>query len=172
VECSVPVAAAGDFWSAVLATGVTPAGLGARDTLRLESALPLHGHELGPGITPLQARLGWVVAWDKPEGFRGRHALELERRAGVPRLLTGLTTTGRQPPREGSPVLLDGHPVATLTSGNFSPVLGHGIALTLLPAEVDHRLRSGAGGDLAVDLRGRPVPASLTDLPFIAKHKG
>jgi aminomethyltransferase len=172
VECSVPVAAAADFWSAVLAAGITPAGLGARDTLRLESALPLHGHELGPGITPLQARLGWVVGWDKPEGFRGRDALEAERFAGVPRLLAGLSTAGRQPPREGSPVLLDGQPVGSLTSGNFSPVLGHGIALTLLPPAVEHRLRSGAGGTLAIDLRGRPVPATLTDLPFIAKHKG
>jgi aminomethyltransferase len=172
VECSVPVAAAEAFWSELLAAGVTPAGLGARDTLRLESALPLHGHELGPGITPLQARLGWVVAWDKPEGFRGRDALEAERRAGVPRLLAGLTTAGRQPPREGSPVLLGDQPVASLTSGNFSPVLGHGIALALLPAAVDQRLRSGSAGALTIDLRGRPVPATLTDLPFIAKHKG
>lgn len=172
VECSVPVEAAEAFWDAVVAAGVTPAGLGARDTLRLESALPLHGHELGPGITPLQARLGWVVAWDKPEGFRGRDALDLERRNGVPRLLAGLSTAGRQPPREGSSVLVDDEPVASLTSGNFSPVLGHGIALALLPAAVDQRLRSGVASPLAIDLRGRPVPATLTDLPFIAKHKG
>jgi aminomethyltransferase len=82
VECSVPADAAPIFWDAVLATGVHPAGLGARDTLRLEAALPLHGHELGPGITPLQAGLGWVVSWTKPEGFQGREALEREREAG------------------------------------------------------------------------------------------
>ncbi len=85
------------FWNAVLAAGVQPAGLGARDTLRLEAALPLHGHELGPGITPLQAGLGWVVGWDKPS-FRGRQALLAERDRGVSRRLAGLATEGRQPP--------------------------------------------------------------------------
>ena len=78
VECAIPAEVAPDFWSAVLAQGVVPAGLGARDTLRLEAGLPLHGHELGPGITPLQAGLGWVVGWDKGE-FTGRAALEEER---------------------------------------------------------------------------------------------
>jgi aminomethyltransferase len=101
VECAVPAEAAPAFWDALLASGtVVPAGLGARDTLRLEAGLPLHGHELGPGITPLQARLGWVVGWSKG-GFRGRAALEAERRRGVPRLLQGLRTDGRQPPRAG-----------------------------------------------------------------------
>ena len=71
VECAVPAAHAEDFWSAILDTGVLPAGLGARDTLRLEAGLPLHGHELGPGITPLQAELGWVVGWSKGD-FIGR----------------------------------------------------------------------------------------------------
>src|SRR5688500_16373636 len=78
VECAVPAEAAEDFWQAVLDAGIPPAGLGARDTLRLEAGLPPHGHELGPGITPLQAGLGWVVGWDKPT-FRGRPALERER---------------------------------------------------------------------------------------------
>ena len=78
VEVAVPVEAALRFWADVMAAGVEPAGLGARDTLRLEAGLPLHGHELGPGITPLQAGLGWVVAWSKPT-FRGKAALEAER---------------------------------------------------------------------------------------------
>ncbi len=73
VECAVPADAAPEFWQAVLDTGVVPAGLGARDTLRLEAGFPLHGHELGPGITPLQAGLGWVVGWAKDD-FRGRGA--------------------------------------------------------------------------------------------------
>ena len=81
VEVAVPAEAAEAFWAAVIATGVTPAGLGARDTLRLEAGLPLHGHELGPGITPLQAGLGWVVGWDKGD-FTGRSALEEEKAAG------------------------------------------------------------------------------------------
>ena len=78
VEIAVPNAGAADLWDAITAAGVVPAGLGARDTLRLEAALPLHGHELGAGITPLQAGLGWVVAWGKGD-FRGRRALEAER---------------------------------------------------------------------------------------------
>ena len=86
VEVSVAADKAADFWRAALDAGITPAGLGARDTLRLEAGLPLHGHELGPGITPLQAGLGWVVGWSKPM-FRGKAALEAERalpaRAGV-----------------------------------------------------------------------------------------
>ena len=88
VECSVPVDSAAGFWQAVLDAGVAPAGLGARDTLRLEAGLPLHGHELGPGITPLQAGLGWVVGWDKGD-FRGRGPLERERASGPRRLLCG-----------------------------------------------------------------------------------
>ena len=82
VEIAVPGQGAASLWQALLAAGITPAGLGARDTLRLEAALPLHGNELGPGITPLQAGLGWVIGWDKGD-FRGRAALEGERERGV-----------------------------------------------------------------------------------------
>jgi aminomethyltransferase len=166
VECAVPVEAAEAFWDAVLATGIVPAGLGARDTLRLEVALPLHGHELGPGITPLQAGLGWVVAWDKPSGFRGKAALVAERERGVARRLRGLATEGRQPPRQGYPVLVDDKPVGEVTSGNFSPVLGHGIGLAFLPPDVE----VGAGVEL--DARGKRQPASVVKLPFVAKQKG
>ena len=102
VEVAVPAEHAVAVWDAVLAAGVSPAGLGARDTLRLEAGLPLHGHELGPGITPLQAGLGWVVGWDKGD-FRGRAALEAERAAGPSRRLRGLAA-GRQAPAPGGPV--------------------------------------------------------------------
>nr|MDQ2754875.1 glycine cleavage system aminomethyltransferase GcvT [Actinomycetota bacterium] len=164
VECAIAEQAAPAFWVAVLAAGVQPAGLGARDTLRLEAALPLHGHELGPGITPLQAGLGWVVSWTKPEGFRGRAALEVERASGPTRVLTGLVTAGRQPPRAGYPVLADGKAVAEVTSGNFSPVLGHGIALALLPP-------ASRQANLTLDARGRSVPAQVVPIPFVAKRK-
>ena len=117
VECAVPADAAPTFWRAVLDAGFAPAGLGARDTLRLEAGLPLHGHELGPGITPLQAGLGWVVGWDKGE-FRGRDALEAERERGIQRRLRGMVLQGRQPPREGYVVRVDGKPV-----GNGAPGL-------------------------------------------------
>ena len=161
VECVVPADVAEAFWDAVLAAGVQPAGLGARDTLRLEAALPLHGHELGPGITPLQAGLGWVVGWDK-SSFRGRQALLAERDRGVSRRLAGLATEGRQPPREGGIVLQDGRRVGSVTSGNFSPVLGHGIALALLEPTV-----TDTGTVVEVEQRGRRLTAVVTETPFV-----
>ena len=163
----MPAEAAGDMWDAVLHAGVHPAGLGARDTLRLEAALPLHGHELGPGITPLQAGLGWVVAWHKPEGFRGRDALLAERDAGPTRHLVGLVTEGRQPPRAGATVLVGGEAAGEVTSGNFAPLLGHGVALALVGTRADLD-----AAPVELDLRGRRVPASRAPLPFVAKKKG
>src|SRR5207302_6086150 len=162
VECAVPADAAPSFWRAALDAGFTPAGLGARDTLRLEAGLPLHGHELGPGITPLQAGLGWVVGWDKGE-FRGRAALEAERQRGIARRLRGMVLHGRQPPREGYAVHVDGKPAGEVTSGNFSPVLERGIALGFLPPDV------GPGTAVEVDLRGRAAPAEVVKLPFLPK---
>jgi aminomethyltransferase len=162
VECAVPDEVAPELWEALVAAGVGPAGLGARDTLRLEAALPLHGHELGPGITPLQAGLGWVVGWDKKE-FRGRDALVEERRRGVSRHLVGLATEGRQPPRSHASLSEDGRPVGTVTSGNFSPMLGHGIALALVDAAAGH----GPGTGLAIEQRGRTMPATRVETPFI-----
>lgn len=160
VECALPVAAAGAFWDAVVEAGITPAGLGARDTLRLEAGLPLHGHELGPGITPLQAGLGWVVGWDKPF-FRGREVLAAERDSGPSRRLRGIVVEGRQPPREGYPVLVEGKPAGTVTSGNFSPVLGTGIALAFLPPSVD------AGAPVEVEARGKCLAGRVAKLPFV-----
>lgn len=159
VELAVPAAAAAAVWDAVLATGVTPAGLGARDTLRLEAALPLHGHELGPGITPLQAGLGWVVAWGKGD-FRGYAPLQAERERGVARRLRGLEVDGRRPPRADCRVLSDGEPVGVVTSGNLSPTLQRGIALAFLPPDV------GEGTELVVDIRGSHAPARVVKTPF------
>ncbi len=163
LELAVPAERAGLVWEAVLGSGVLPAGLGARDTLRLEAALPLHGHELGPGITPLQAGLGWVVAWDKPDGFRGRQALSAERERGVARRLRGLSVEGRRPPRADQAVLIDGQPSGQVTSGNYSPVLGHGIALAFLPPEVPE------GTPVAIDVRGEPTPATVVATPFVTR---
>jgi aminomethyltransferase len=159
VELAVPATHAPGVWDAVVAAGITPAGLGARDTLRLEAGLPLHGHELGPGITPLQAGLGWVVGWDKGD-FRGRHALEAERAHGVARRLRGITVEGRRPPREGQPVLIDGTPAGTVTSGNFSPMLEQGIALAFLPPDVE------PGARVEIDQRGTLAPGVVVKPPF------
>ncbi|MEY2401907.1 MAG: aminomethyltransferase [Ilumatobacteraceae bacterium] len=163
VEIAVPNAAAADLWSAITAAGITPAGLGARDTLRLEAGLPLHGHELGPGITSLQAGLGWVVAWSKDE-FRGREPLDLERKTGVNRLLMGIATDGRRPPRADCAVLVDDQQAGVITSGNFSPILGHGIALALMPPGTE------IGTPVVVDVRGAGLIGRVVPTPFIPKH--
>ena len=164
VELHVPVGAAVDVWRALLEAGLVPAGLGARDTLRLEAGLPLHGHELGPGITPLQAGLGWVVRWDKGD-FRGRAPLEAEKARGVARRLRGLVLDSRQIPRAGYPVTaVDGGAVlGEVTSGNFSPVLERGIALAFVAPEV------AIGDEVVVDVRGRPARAIVTKLPFVSR---
>jgi len=162
VEVAVPAAVAPGFFEAVLDAGAVPAGLGARDTLRLEAGLPLHGHELGPGITPLQAGLDWVVGWDKGE-FRGRRALEVERASGPSRLLRGVVCDGRQPPRAGDGVHAGSRRVGTVTSGNFSPVLGRGIAL----AFVDTAAGLADGETVEVEVRGRRLPARVVRPPFV-----
>ncbi|MCP4436308.1 MAG: glycine cleavage system aminomethyltransferase GcvT [Actinomycetia bacterium] len=161
VECAIPAAAAGDFWDAVLAAGIQPAGLGARDTLRLEAGLPLHGHELGEGITPLNAGLGWVVAWDKG-GFPGREALLAQREAGVDPVLRGLKVQGRRPPRTDQQVMAGGKVVGRVTSGNFSPMLGCGIAMALVSPDVV------VGDTVGVDARGTELVAEVVEMPFFS----
>ncbi len=165
VECAVPGEIAPAFWREVLAAGVAPAGLGARDTLRLEAGLPLHGHELGAGITPLQAGIAWVVSWDKGP-FRVREVLEKEREICPWRRLRGLLTEGRRPPRNGDAVLVGGESCGVITSGNYSPVLQRGIALAFLPPET----ANGAAVEIA--LRGVGVPATVVKPPFQRLSEG
>ena len=163
VELAIPAERAGGVWLDLQGAGIVPAGLGARDTLRLEAGLPLHGHELGPGITPLQAGLGWVVRWDKGE-FRGRAALAAEKERGIHRRLRGIATEGRRPPRAGQRVLIDGEPVGEVTSGNFSPVLGHGIALAFVPPNVEE------GTGVAVEVRpGETLVGTVVPTPFVKR---
>jgi aminomethyltransferase len=164
VEIAIPAGAAPELWEALLDAGILPAGLGARDTLRLEAGLPLHGHELGRGITPAQAGLDWVVAWDKGD-FRGRDALEAERRRGIERILRGLEVEGRQPPRAGYKVMMDGVAIGDVTSGNFSPTLGRGIALAFLPPPVK------AGAAVSVDARGSRLAATVVHPPFVFRRR-
>jgi aminomethyltransferase len=165
VECAVPAETAIALWEALLGAGAVPAGLGARDTLRLEAGLPLHGHELGPGISPLEAGLSWVVAWDKPGGFTGREALLAQREAGVTRALKGVTGPDRQPLRSGYVVAVDGVVVGELTSGNFSPVLGTGIGMCFLPPGVQ------VGAVVDVRARARELACHVSRLPFVPKAK-
>jgi len=163
LECAVPIGVAPSFWNLVMSAGVSPAGLGARDTLRLEAGLPLHGHELGHGITTLNARLGWVVSWEKGD-FLGREALERQQLTGVTPLMYGLKTQGRRPPRSEQSVMRDGIVIGELSSGNFSPTLGYGIALAFLDPSVQI-------GDLVmIDSRGSQVSAEVVKLPFLSKN--
>jgi aminomethyltransferase len=161
VECAVPAEAAESFWAAVTGTGIRPAGLGARDTLRLEAGLPLHGHELGPGITPLQAELGWVVGWAKGD-FVGRAALEEEKAAGPARRLRGVVGEGRQPLRDGAEIEAGGRCVGRLTSGNYSPMRERGIGLGLV--EADAQLLDGDA--VTIVQRGRSLAATLVRPPL------
>ena len=159
VECEVPAAAAPHFWDAVQAAGALPAGLGARDTLRLEAGFPLHGHELGPDITPVNARLNWVVGWDKPS-FRGKEALVAQRTAGVARRILGLAGASRRPMRAGQEVKWEGRHAGELTSGGFSPSLESGIALAMLSADVP------IGAE--VEVGDRALKAQVVKPPFVA----
>ena len=164
-ELIVPAGAAGAVWDAVLAAGepygLQPAGLGARDTLRTEMGYPLHGQDLSPDISPVQARLGWAVGWKK-ESFFGAEALRSEKEAGPRRLLRGLRAVGRGIPRPGMIVRLPGgREVGAVTSGTFSPTLKAGIALALVEAGV-------ADDDVvAVDIRRRQEPFVVTKPPFV-----
>lgn len=138
------------------------AGLGARDTLRTEMGYPLHGHELSPDISPLQARCGWAVGWSK-DAFWGRAALLAEKQAGPRRSLRGLRAIGRGVPRAGMTVLRDASPVGVTTSGTFSPTLNTGIALALI--DTDAELPDGS--TVSLDVRGRLLDCELVKPPFV-----
>jgi aminomethyltransferase len=157
-------------WEAILAAGapegLVPAGLAARDTLRLEAGMPLYGNELGPDMTPFEAGLGRVVKFDKPGDFVGRSALVVVAAAEPPRRLVGLTIQSRRVARHGYPVLADGEVCGVVTSGAPSPTLGHPIAMAYLNASTDAR-----DAVLAVGIRGETVPVQLTDLPFYSRSR-
>jgi len=156
---------AAELWDALVAAAATyggrPCGLGARDTLRTEMGYPLHGQDLSLDITPVQARLGWAVGWDKP-AFWGRAALLSEREHGPARLLRGLLALGRGIPRPQMSVTLGGAAVGEVTSGTFSPTLRRGIALALVDRSV------GEGVEVSVDVRGRPASCRVVRPPFVA----
>jgi aminomethyltransferase len=156
-ELCIPNEGAPALWRALVDGGATPAGLGARDTLRLEMGYPLWGQDLDPSISPLEAGLGWVVAWD--HDFVGRDALTLQRQ-GIQKELIAFSTEGRAIPRKGYAVAA-GNSRGTVTSGNFSPTLKHGIGLAYLsPPLTEH-------AELTVTIRGDTVPAEHVTLPFL-----
>ncbi|MDP9068103.1 MAG: glycine cleavage system aminomethyltransferase GcvT [Actinomycetota bacterium] len=165
VELYVPAASAPATFQRIVSLGATPAGLGARDTLRLEMGYALYGHEITLAVNPLEAGLGWTLAWETP--FRGREALEKVRAAKPERKLFGVRCTDRGVPRQGHSVRRGGEEVGTVTSGNFSPTLQTGIALALGP-------RAGApaaADEVAIEARGRRIPGVIVKPPFIERGK-
>jgi aminomethyltransferase len=155
--------------------GLIPAGLAARDTLRLEAGMPLYGNELSSDMTPFDAGLGRVVKLDKPGDFVGRAALARRAEQPAQRQLAGLTLQSRRIPRHGYEVLWEGNPAGTVTSGAPSPTLGVPIAMAYLRPDVAEaaaaEVASGSGsGRLAVDIRGRAEPATLVELPFYRRR--
>lgn len=157
---------AGLLWEKLLEAGAVPCGLGARDTLRLEAALPLYGHELTDTITPLEADLEKFVDWDHP--FIGREALEKQRQIGPEKKRIGLVLTERGIAREGMKLYAAGEPAGWVTSGTQSPTLGQSIALAYLQSKV---LSEAAETALAVEIRGRMVSAQRATLPFVQRGR-
>lgn len=151
------------MWDALMQAGqplgLLPCGLGARDTLRLESCLPLYGHELSTEITPLEAGLAWAVSLDKE--FLGVDVLRRQKQQGVPRLLAALKLAGRQPARAGHPVSRGERQVGVVTSGTFGPTVGCAIALALVETAA-----AGAGTALQIEARGARLDAVVVERPF------
>ena len=162
-EITLPATQAIDFWQNLLAAGVRPVGLGARDTLRLEAGMNLYGHDMDETISPLAAGMGWTIAWEPASrDFIGRAALEAERAAGPAMKQVGLVLESRGVLREGMTVTVDGA-TGVITSGTFSPTLKLSIAIARVPA---------ATGDVAtVDLRGVATPVRVVKLPFVRNGK-
>jgi aminomethyltransferase len=153
--------------------GLIPAGLAARDSLRLEAGMPLYGNELSRDLTPYDAGLGRVVKLDKAADFVGREALASRARQDYRRVLVGLTGLTRRVPRHGYSVLWDGKPSGTVTSGAHSPTLGKPIAMAYLDAGAAQEAQQADGGEdrLAIDIRGNAEPAELIALPFYRRDK-
>jgi len=168
VEVFFPAEASADVWHHILGNGrelgCVPAGLGARDTLRLEACLPLNGHELGPGITPLEAGLQLFFTFNKPYDFIGQEGLERQKEEGVRRKLVAFTAAAGAPPRAGYPIYVGAQQVGEVTSGGMSPTLGKGIGLALVA-----RGLSLPGTELEMEVRGKRIPITLQKKPLYRK---
>jgi len=157
-EIMVPEAQAVDFWNRLVAAGVKPAGLGARDTLRLEAGMALYGQDMDESVSPLEAGLSWTVAFDEGRDYIGRAALEAQKAAGVPRQTIGLVMDDKGVLRHGQAVFTAAGE-GEILSGTFSPTLGKAIALARVPA--------GDVGQVEVDIRGKRVPVRAVKYPFV-----
>lgn len=161
-EIVLPQEQAVAFWKRLLEAGVKPAGLGARDTLRLEAGMNLYGQDMDENTTPFEAGLAWTVALDEGRDFIGRAALEHQKTRGVPRRLVGLILDDKGVLRHGQRVITSAGE-GEILSGTFSPTLGVSIALARIPA--------AAGDDIGVDIRGRVLSARIVKTPFVRDGK-
>ena len=157
-----------ELWNALMSDGaVVPAGLGARDTLRLEMGMALYGNDIDDGTTPYEAGLGWLVKLKKGD-FVGKEALERQKAAGIPRKLIGFTMPDRAFPRHGYPVSFEGAASGEVRSGTMSPTLGIAIGTAYLPLAV-----AKEGTQFEVEIRGKRLPAVVQKMPFYknASHR-
>jgi aminomethyltransferase len=162
-EIIVPEQHAVALWNALLAAGVKPAGLGARDTLRLEAGMNLYGQDMDETVSPYEAALAWTVSLDEGRDFTGRGALESHKAAGAPRQMIGLVMDEKGVLRHGQTVLT-AFGEGEILSGTFSPTLGKSIAFARVPAG---DLALGTEGGVRVDIRGRHVPVRVVKFPFV-----
>ena len=168
LEIMIPAAEVAQFWEALLAAGVAPAGLGARDTLRLEAGMNLYGNDMDDSISPLQAGMGWTIAWEPSDrDFIGRKALEAQKAAGVPSKLVGIVLETRGVMRSHQKVVVDlGDGVqgeGEITSGTFSPTFQHSIAMARVPYDT--------GSECNIEMRGKLIPARVVKMPFVRNGK-
>ncbi len=162
-EVIVPAKEAATFWQTVLAAGIKPCGLGARDTLRLEAGMNLYGADMDETVTPFESNLAWTVALDAERKFIGKDALEQQKKQGVPQKLVGLILEGQGVLRNHQKVVINGIGEGEITSGSFSPTLNKGIALARVP--------EATGNDCFVEIRGKLVPAMVIKPPFVRQGK-
>lgn len=169
-EIYVDGARAVQVWNALLEAGepagLLPAGLGARDTLRLEAGYLLHGNDMDKTTTPLEVGLGWTVKFGKGE-FIGAQVLERQKREGLSRRLVGFTLRGRAIARHGFPIRRDGAPLGQVTSGSFGPTVEKSIGLGFVPPA-----HASPGERIAVEIRGQPAEGTVTKLPFYTRGTG
>ena len=157
-EIIVPEAQAVDLWNRLIGAGVAPAGLGARDTLRLEAGMNLYGQDMDEAITPWEAGLAWTVALDEGRDFIGRAALEKQQADDIKRVMVGLVMDDKGVLRHGQRVVT-AHGDGEILSGTFSPTLAKAIAFARVPAD--------AGDKAQVDIRGKLVPVRIVKYPFV-----
>lgn len=162
-EVVVPEDRAVALWDALLAAGVKPAGLGARDTLRLEAGMNLYGQDMDDAVSPYEAALAWTIALDEGRDFIGRAPLEQLKASGAARQMIGLVMDEKGVLRHGQKVLT-AHGEGEILSGTFSPTLNKSIAFARVPAG---EIPLGAAGNVRVDIRGKEVPVRVVKFPFV-----